>query len=84
MKGMAKSTKHVLLLSAIPIVYPSLGVLETMLKAFDQTSQRTTNLLFKTGALCPVAFSALLRSRLADAHDRDSKFSIAYLTTRGR
>jgi hypothetical protein len=50
MKGMGPSTKHLLLLSAIPVIYPMLGALETLLKTFDEASQTTEAVLFKTGA----------------------------------
>jgi hypothetical protein len=48
MKELPESTKHAILLSAIPIVYPSLGVVEKLLNFFS--GKLPTNLLFKTGA----------------------------------
>jgi Zn-dependent membrane protease YugP len=51
MKGMAQTTKHVLLLSAIPIVYPSLGKLETLLVKFDHAGSTTEKFLHKTGTI---------------------------------
>lgn len=48
MRELPDSTRHVILLSAIPMVYPSLGVVEKLLKFFS--GSKPTALLGKTGA----------------------------------
>eukprot|EP00892_Ulva_mutabilis_P003438 jgi/Ulvmu1/1466/UM011_0196.1 len=47
MKEFPDSVKHVLFISASPIVYPGLGIVEGLLKCFS--SAPATNLLLKTG-----------------------------------
>jgi hypothetical protein len=47
MKQFPRQVHHVLLLSAIPVLYPSLGIIEPLLKAVNNAP---TKLLFKTGA----------------------------------
>jgi hypothetical protein len=47
------SVKHLLLLAAVPIVYPALGALENALQFFERKKDKggkTSTLLFKTGA----------------------------------
>lgn len=50
MKQYPREVQHVLVLSAIPMLYPGFGVLETLLNAVNNYPVR---LLFKTGAYLP-------------------------------
>lgn len=47
MKQFPREVHHVLLLSAIPLLYPGLGILEHLLNAFNNYPAK---MLFKTGA----------------------------------
>lgn len=62
---MAAGTEHLILLSAIPVIYPKLGVLESLLKAFEGASTRTEAVLFKTGVpLLPSCDTAVERCHM--------------------
>lgn len=47
MKEFPRDVQHVLLLSAIPMLYPGLGVVESLLNAFNKAPAK---MLFKTGS----------------------------------
>ena len=52
MKQYPPEVNHVVLLSAIPSLYPGLGILESLLKAFNHAPLK---LLFKTGTMLLLA-----------------------------
>ena len=63
MKQFPREVSHVVLLSAIPMLYPGLGILESLLNAFNNFPAR---LLFKTGNEPPLSSSitsCMLRTR---------------------
>ena len=59
LRSLAPTTQHLIFLSAIPVVYPGLGVLETLLVSFEGVRKGGTTeaLLFKTGAPRPSMYA---------------------------
>lgn len=51
MKEFPASVKHVIFMSATPIIYPGMGIVESLLMCFNKAP--ATNLLLKTGARPP-------------------------------
>lgn len=52
LRSMAPTTQHLIFLSAIPVIYPALGVLESLLVSFEGVRKggMTEAILNKTGA----------------------------------
>lgn len=47
MKEFPDSVKHIIFMSATPIIYPGMGIVESLLKCFSKAP--AANLLLKTG-----------------------------------